>query len=163
MHYPIVWPFIGGICNPRLSSSAIHSSRYDFNSFLQSSRSILVIEDESSRVEDEIYGAIRPMLAVSNGRLILMSTPHGKRGHFFEAYENGGDGWQRIRITADQCPRISNEFLQEEKRALGEWLYRQEYFGEFVETVNQLIHYDDVQKAISTDVKILNTGVKIPW
>jgi len=42
----------------------------------------LIIEDEASRVDDELYRAIRPMLAVSNGRLILMSTPFGKRGHF---------------------------------------------------------------------------------
>jgi len=123
----------------------------------------LVVEDEASRVEDTIYGSIRPMLAVSNGRLILMSTPHGKRGHFFEAWQNGGPDWHRIRITADQCPRITPEFLQEERRALGDWLYRQEYFGEFVETVDQLFHYDEVMKAISIDVKSQDFGVKKPW
>ena len=35
----------------------------------------LVIEDEAAFVEDGVYGAVRPMLAVSSGRLILMSTP----------------------------------------------------------------------------------------
>lgn len=49
----------------------------------------LIIEDESARVSDDLYRAVRPMLAVSNGRLILMSTPFGKRGHFFEEWENG--------------------------------------------------------------------------
>jgi len=123
----------------------------------------LVIEDEASRCEDEIYSAIRPMLAVSNGRLILLSTPHGKRGHFFEAWQNGGTEWHRIRITADQCPRITADFLQEERRALGDWLYRQEYFGEFVETVDQLFHYDEVMEAISSDVKVLDLGIRKPW
>jgi hypothetical protein len=123
----------------------------------------LVIEDEASRCEDEIYSAIRPMLAVSKGRLILLSTPHGKRGHFFEAWQNGGPEWFRIRITADQCPRITADFLQEERRALGDRLYRQEYFGEFVETVDQLFHYDEVVKAISPDVKALDLGIRKPW
>lgn len=123
----------------------------------------LVIEDEASRVKDEIYAAIRPMLAISHGRLILMSTPHGKRGHFFEAWQNGGPSWQRIKITADQCPRITRDFLKEERHALGDWLYRQEYFGEFVETEDQVFHYDEVMAAMSDEVKALNLGVKRPW
>ena len=53
----------------------------------------LIIEDEAARVLDDLYYSIRPMLAVSGGRLILMSTPFGKRGHFFEEWENGGGGW----------------------------------------------------------------------
>ena len=42
----------------------------------------LIIEDEASRVSDALYLATKPMLAVSQGRHILMSTPWGKRGHF---------------------------------------------------------------------------------
>jgi len=123
----------------------------------------LVIEDEASRVKDEIYAAIRPMLAISHGRLILMSTPHGKRGHFFEAWENGGPSWERIKITADQCPRITKDFLAEERKALGDWLYRQEYFGEFVETEDQVFHYDEVMATMSDDVKQIDFGVTKPW
>ena len=50
----------------------------------------LIIEGEASRVDDLLYRTMRPMLAVSGGRLILMSTPFGKRGHFFEEWSNGG-------------------------------------------------------------------------
>jgi hypothetical protein len=35
----------------------------------------LIVEDEAARVPDELYMAVRPMLATSGGRLILMSTP----------------------------------------------------------------------------------------
>lgn len=59
----------------------------------------LIIVDEASRVSNELYFSVRPMLAVSGGRLICLSTPFGKRGFFFEEWENG-DGWERIRITA---------------------------------------------------------------
>ena len=48
----------------------------------------LIIEDEASRVDDTLYRAVRPMLAVSGGRLILMSTPYGQTGHFFEEWTN---------------------------------------------------------------------------
>ena len=50
----------------------------------------LLLVDEASRVNDELYMAVRPMLAVSGGRLWLMSTPFGKRGFFYEAWETGG-------------------------------------------------------------------------
>ncbi len=116
----------------------------------------LIIEDEASRVGDELYFAIRPMLAVSDGKLILMSTPFGKRGHFFESWENGGDAWERIKITADDCPRISKTFLDEEKEALGEWWFSQEYRCEFRENVDQLFTYEQVMKAFDNELEPLN-------
>ncbi len=42
----------------------------------------LLLVDEASRVHDALYQAVRPMLAVSGGRIILLSTPFGKRGFF---------------------------------------------------------------------------------
>jgi hypothetical protein len=60
----------------------------------------LIIEDEAARVDDDLHAAIRPMLSVSDGTLILLSTPFGRRGHFYDAWAEGGDGWERYRITA---------------------------------------------------------------
>src|SRR6185369_6360406 len=78
----------------------------------------LLVVDEASRVSDALYASVRPMLAVSRGRLVVLSTPFGKRGFFFEEWSSDR-AWERIRITADQCPRISPEFLEEERLALG--------------------------------------------
>lgn len=118
----------------------------------------LIIEDEAARVPDELYIAVRPMLAVSGGRLILMSTPFGKRGHFFQEWINGGDTWERIEIPATECPRISPEFLDEERQALGDWWYRQEYLCEFVETVDQVFSFEQVSGALSSEIKPLFGG-----
>lgn len=115
----------------------------------------LIIEDEAARVSDDLYRAVRPMLAVSQGRLILMSTPFGKRGHFFEEWTNGGNAWVRTEIPAAACSRISRDFLEEERRALGDWWYRQEYQCEFVETEDQVFPYDLIQQAMRDDIKPL--------
>lgn len=64
----------------------------------------LIVEDEAARVDDALYYAVRPMLAVSGGRLILMSTPFGKRGHFFETWHDGGPGMGARRDTGDAVP-----------------------------------------------------------
>ena len=74
-----------------------------------------------ARTDEELPGAVRPMLATSQGggRLIALSTPAGKRGWFHAAWTGGDESWHRTRVTADQCPRISREFLDEELRELG--------------------------------------------
>jgi hypothetical protein len=115
----------------------------------------LLVEDEASRVDDALYYSIRPMLAVSGGRLILMSTPFGKRGHFYEEWTNGGEAWERVQIPAHECPRIPAGFLEEERRALGPFWFRQEYECQFSETTDQLFAYDDVMAAITPAVEPL--------
>ena len=50
----------------------------------------LLIIDEAARVADDLYKSVRPMLAVSRGRLIAMSTPFGQRGWFFEEWQGAG-------------------------------------------------------------------------
>lgn len=91
----------------------------------------LIIIDEAAQVEDPVYYSARPMLSVSNGRLMLLSTPCGCTGFFWDTWQHG-ENWEKIRITAEECPRISEEFLAEERLALGDLWYRQEYNTEFL-------------------------------
>jgi len=95
------------------------------------SKVTLLVMDEAAQVPDTLYQTARPMLAVSNGRLIALSTPFGKRGWFHHAWTRGGKDWQRVEIPATQCPRITPEFLAEERRALGDAIFRREYLCSF--------------------------------
>jgi hypothetical protein len=108
----------------------------------------LLVVDEAARVPDELYYAVRPMLAVSGGPLVALSTPFGKRGFFHQEWTEGGGAWERYRVTADECPRIPPSFLAEERRSLGDLFYRSEYLCEFVDTVEQVFGYDQVQAAL---------------
>ena len=115
----------------------------------------LLIVDEASRVPDELYQAVRPMLAVSGGDILLLSTPFGKRGFFFEEWEQSGAAWHRTKITATECPRITPEFLEQERRQIPDFIFRQEYMCEFVETIDQVFRYDDIQRALDPKVEPL--------
>ncbi len=106
----------------------------------------LVVEDEASRVPDELNVAIRPMLAISRGSLLLLSTPYGKRGHFYEAWESGGDDWERVKVKATECPRISPDFLARERRTMGDRFYAQEYMCAFEDTVDQVFATELIDK-----------------
>ena len=115
----------------------------------------LLLVDEAARVDDEMYLAVRPMLAVSNGTLWLMSTPFGKRGFFYDTWAEGGAEWERVRVPADECPRIGRVFLEEERRTMGERWYQQEYQCEFVDSVSGIFDRDVVERAITRNVKPL--------
>ena len=115
----------------------------------------LLLVDEAARVSDELYLAIRPMLAVSEGALWLMSTPFGARGFFYDAWTRGGREWMRVRVPAPECPRISREFLEQEREAMGERWFRQEYLCEFVDSGNGVFGRELVERAITREVRPL--------
>lgn len=98
----------------------------------------LLILDEASRVADELYYAVRPMLAVSQGRLIALSSPFGQRGWFWREYTGTG-AFARYCVTWHDCPRISADFIQEELRAMGQPWVDQEYLCLFT-TLQGLVY-----------------------
>jgi hypothetical protein len=118
----------------------------------------LLVLDEAARVEDELYFAVRPMLAVSGGALMMLSTPYGKRGVFYEEWTSGR-GWERYEVPASRCPRISREFLEEERASLPPFIFRQEYECSFEETEDQVFTTDLIDRALTDEVKpLFGTG-----
>ena len=113
----------------------------------------LLVVDEAARVPDELYQAVRPMLAVSEGRLILLSTPYGRSGFFYRTWVEGGPEWLRIKVTALECPRISAEFLEEERRTLPTWWFRQEYLCEFEDSEARVFRSTAIERAFSEEVE----------
>ena len=111
----------------------------------------LLVVDEAARVADELYFSVRPMLAVSQGRLVALSTPFGTRGWWYEAWR-GSEPWERYEVPATMCPRISPAFLEEERRNLGEWWYEQEYECRFLDAQSQAFKREDVDRAFDEGV-----------
>jgi hypothetical protein len=116
----------------------------------------LLLIDEASRVEDVLYKALRPMLAVGNGDMWMMSTPFGKRGFFYECWEHGGPNWHRVRVPATECPRIPSEFLEEERSQMGAVWFAQEYMCEFVDNGATVFSREVVESALDGRVKPLD-------
>jgi hypothetical protein len=102
------------------------------------------------------------MLAVSGGRLMLLSTPYGKRGVFYEEWTKG-EGWERYQVPATECPRISPEFLAEERASLPAWIFRQEYETSFEETEDQLFTTAMIEAARDDSVQPLTQLEELTW
>ncbi len=90
----------------------------------------LVIFDEAARVPDALFHAVTPMLATTEGKILALSTPFGKQGWFYQEWTEGV-GWKRVKVTADDCPRIPKEFLDSERRKKGTVWFNQEYYCDF--------------------------------
>jgi hypothetical protein len=118
----------------------------------------LLLVDEAARCSDDLYLAMRPMLAVSNGTLWLMSTPFGKRGFFYDAWANSGPEWERFRAMGTECPRIKKAHLDEERATMGERWFRQEYLCEFEDTLSGVFARELVEGAITDEIKPLVIG-----
>jgi terminase large subunit-like protein len=112
----------------------------------------LLIIDEASRVPDSLYKSVRPMLAVSGGRIILLSTPFGTRGFYYEEYKNRHK-WDYYEIPATKCPRISSAFLEEEKESMGEWWFLQEYMCQFMDSESAAFRSEDIEQIVKPEVE----------
>jgi len=115
----------------------------------------LVIADEAARVPDSAYVATRPMLAVSGGRFVGLSTPAGQRGWFYTSWTDPTQKWERVEVTGRDCPRMTEEFLKQERQEMSDFEFRQEYLVEFQDTENQLFRTEDIEAALSEDVGAL--------
>ena len=121
----------------------------------------LLIIDEAARVDDELYTAVRPMLAVSDGDVWMMSTPFGRRGFFWRVWDTGcGEEWLRLRVPATECARIRPDFLARERAAQGEHRFRQEYLCEFVQAEDALFDEDLLRSLI---VKTREYPGRVEW
>jgi hypothetical protein len=108
----------------------------------------LIVIDEAARVADALYYAVRPMLIVSRGTLVALSTPFGKRGWYYEAWTGGGR-WERFRASARECPRIGREFLAEEHQELLDRWFRQEYLCSFEDLAGAVFSGDELAAAFA--------------
>lgn len=115
----------------------------------------LVIIDEAAFVPDDDYRSIRPMLS-HGARLIMMSTPFGKRGFFYDVWNHPADKrWTRYQVKAADCSHITEEFLAEERVALGPWWYSQEYECAFQDNVAGYFDMEAVRASLEAGVDIL--------
>jgi hypothetical protein len=112
----------------------------------------LVVIDEASRVSDQLYKSVRPMLGLG-GTMISISTPFGQRGWFFDLWNTPKRlaRYQHYRVTADYCPRISAEFLAEELDELGERWFRQEWYTVFEEAADAVFSAKHIRRMFAVE------------
>jgi hypothetical protein len=119
----------------------------------------LLICDEAAAVPDEDYFGILPSLIATQGEQVLLSTPRGKRGFFWELWHSDDD-WQRMMVRSDEVGRIRPEDLEVFRSAMPDEYFRQEFYCEWLDTEGSLFSYDDIEAALAAgeDVAAIEIG-----
>lgn len=104
----------------------------------------LLIADEAAFIPQSVWAAVTPMLAVTKGKKILISTPFGKGGYFYECFND--PLYTKFHISSEDCERISKDFLAKEKKRMTKLQYSQEYLGEFVDELRQFFPTELIQR-----------------
>jgi phage FluMu gp28-like protein len=113
----------------------------------------MVVVEEAAFCSDEMYAAVAPMLATTDGPLWMLSTSGAKSGFFYETWQHGGPEWHRVRVLAADCPRISQAFLEKEMKGLGMEKFRREFLCEFTGAGANAFDRDLMERALDDSIE----------
>ena len=108
-----------------------------------------ILVDEAGYVTNEVlYTVLRPMLAVNpEASYMMLGTPNGATGGFYEASRS--KEFNVRKIPATEIPTISSSFLKRELAALGDELYDQEYFCQFLQRHDAVFNAEAIAKTVA--------------
>jgi Terminase large subunit, T4likevirus-type, N-terminal len=89
-----------------------------------------IVADEAARLPHVLIAALRPMRARTQARLAMLSTAWSRTDPFWTAWASDEQSWIRLKATADaDVTLFPAQFLEQERRALGEDAFKREYLG----------------------------------
>ena len=107
--------------------------------------------DEASRVPEEVWTAITPMLLTTAGDLILLSTPFGRQGYFYKIWNNPDNSFKKFHTTSQTVMENREinetwtelqkeralEYLEQERAEMSALEFGQEYEAAFIDELRQ--------------------------
>lgn len=113
----------------------------------------MVVVDEAAFLDDTIITSILfPMLATTKGSLILLSTPWGKQNYFYRAFMD--PAFSTHKIPSTECPLISEEFLEEQRRSMTKAAFAMEFEAEFIEEATAYFPMELIKSCVDPDLEI---------
>jgi hypothetical protein len=119
-----------------------------------------IVADEAARLTDELIAALRPMRARRpDARFAMLSTAWSRTDPFWTVWGGDDPSWIRLRATADSDATLfTPEFLETERRALGEHAFKREYCGVPGGSEASLFPWELFDRATRTDGPVLPAG-----
>lgn len=129
----------------------------------------VLIIDEASRMPDLVWAASRPTLLTTAGEIWMCSTPHGKQGYFWEAFQNKNKRFSVFHISSEEVirnrpiseswsekqSREATTFLDGEKKEMSELEYGQEYLGMFLDDLRQYFPDELIESCCTEDRSVI--------
>jgi len=113
----------------------------------------MVILDEASWIPEEVITQVLfPMLTTTQGYAIFLSTPWDKNHFFYRAFVN--PNYHVHKVKSEECPLVTDEFLNEMRQNMTREAYLMEYEAEFVEALNSYFPQDLIRKCVELAQKL---------
>jgi phage FluMu gp28-like protein len=110
-----------------------------------------IVVDEAAYLSDDlIHDVLWPMMATTDGRMTLISTPNGRNGFWslFKKGETEGSGvWSR-RAPSSENPLVRREFLDVQRELMDEQRYAVEFEAEFLDRSGSVFPSECVERCL---------------
>ena len=104
----------------------------------------LLIADEAAFINEEVWNSVIPTLAATEGIIWLLSTPKLKEGFYWDCFDDVD--YANFHESSEDCPHITKEFLEKQKKRFSKGQYAQMYLGEFLEGAARIFNDDWIEK-----------------
>jgi Terminase large subunit, T4likevirus-type, N-terminal len=119
----------------------------------------LIIADEAARLTTKTISALRPMRARRpHARLAMLSTAWSRTDPFWTVWDSNDTSWLRLRATAEIAGLFDPEFLEQERRALGEHDFNREYLGIPMGAHSSLFNWEMYERATRIHSPLMPPG-----
>lgn len=124
--------------------------------------------DEASRVPEEVWPAVTPMMLTTAGSTILLSTPAGKNGYFYDCWVNKEGAFDSFTRFSVESQKVVSEreicdswtihqregalkLIEREKARMSALFFAQEYLGRFVDDLLQFFPTELIKSCMTLD------------
>lgn len=113
----------------------------------------LLIIDEASRVADEIFEAVLPMVS-SEGAVWALSTPEGQRGWFFKLHNDAATSalWERHKVTCYDSAQYTPRAIAELKATVGSYRFASDFECVFGDVSSQVFSTSMLRSALDSSI-----------
>ena len=118
--------------------------------------------DECCYISDEVFNTIKPWVDYNKSPILMVSTPYVKEGFFWQYYNYGLEGVNKV-ITVDWCdPKFKKEMdkilpperLEEYRKTMPVNKFKSEYLGEWLDDEGTVfIQFKDCAKDVQIQPK----------
>ena len=114
----------------------------------------LIVVDEAAFASREVFAALEPMMTVSGGTILLISTPNGQTGYFYDQWHNDSGPWARHQMNLQDCPRVDRAAIDAMRQTMSREQFDQEFLCKFVASGTQFISTEVYRKCLRDDFEL---------
>ena len=118
-----------------------------------------IVADEAARLSNDLIAALSPMRARRpQARFAMLSTAWSRTDPFWTVWANDDSSWMRLKATADTVTFFTEQYLEQQRRLLGEHNFKREYLGIPLGATASPFSWDLYERATQIHVPLVQPG-----